>query len=225
MDFIQKTRDDYNKIARHFARTRQGSWSEFNQFKSFIKDGQRVLDWGCGNGRLLLFLKELDISYFGVDQSQSLLKLAKKQFAESIKKGKAKFFCTAFKEKKFNDDYFDLVFMIASFHHLPDKKSRLKLLKKTYKEMKPGAYLLMTVWNLKSEWAKAKKDWKKLGENDFLVPWKNQGSVVEVERYYHHFEKSELKELLLDAGFDVLPFEEYNKDKDRNLIAVSQKPL
>lgn len=230
MDLIGKTRDDYNKISKHFAGTRYDVWPELKQFKPFIEGGQQVLDWGCGNGRLLLMLADKDIHYYGVDQSQGLLKIAKKKFAAEIKSGKAKFFCSAFKEKKFKDDFLDLVFMVASFHHLPDEKSRLKLLKKTFKEMKPGARLIITVWNLGSVWAKAKrKEWEKIGENDFLIPWKNPKGKVEAERYYHHFTKIELRGLLEKVGFKVEKLDFFSEDKwsdgklGRNLVAIASK--
>lgn len=229
-DIIQKTRDDYNKISKHFASTRYDTWPELAQFKSYIENGQHIMDWGCGNGRLLLMMKGKEVTYYGLDQSKGLLKIAEKKHSEDVKKGKAKFFCTAFKEKKFPDEFFDLVFMVASFHHLPCEKTRMKLLKKTFKEMKPGAKLIITVWNLESDWSKAKrKEWKRLGKSDFLIPWKNPEGKIEAERYYHHFTKQELSDLLKEAGFQIEKLD-YWKDQNwsdkkggRNLVAVATK--
>ncbi|HLD60987.1 MAG TPA: class I SAM-dependent methyltransferase [Patescibacteria group bacterium] len=233
MDIIQKTRDDYNKIARHFASTRYDLWPELEQFKPFARDGQQILDWGCGNGRLLLLLKDHNFHYYGVDQSKELLKIAEKKYAPLVKKGIAKFYCTAHKEKNFAANFFDLAFMIASFHHLPDQKSRLKLLKKTFTELKLGGHLVMTVWNLESDWAKEKikKDWKQMGDNDFLIPWKNPEGKIEAERYYHHFNEEELKGLLTEAGFTIeqMGYNDINIQKDkregRNLVVVAKKSL
>ena len=230
MDIIQKTRDDYNKIARHFAQTRNHP-GELVQFKPFIKDGQYVLDWGCGNGRLLYLLEKFDINYFGLDQSQGLLKQAEKEHAAAIKTKKARFFCTAHKEKKFPADYFDLVFLIASFHHLPDEKSRVKLLKKIFIECKPGGKLIMTNWNLASDWAKTKlkKDWKKLADGDHLIPWKNERGQVVALRYYHNFEKDELSEIVLKADWKISEIyystglESTSKKDGRNLVLIAEK--
>lgn len=232
INIIQKTRDDYNKIAKHFSGTRFNIWPELEQFKPFIKDGQRVLDWGCGNGRLLYIMEDKDVEYFGLDQAAKLIAIAKKIQAEAVKSGKAKFFSTAFKEKKFPTEYFDIVFMIASFFHLPDKKTRLKLLKKTYNELKPEGYLIMTVWNLDSEWAKKKikaKKWKKIGDHDFVIPWKNPDGKVEAERYYHAFKKNELKELVESVGFKIETLNYYNQNNwsdskgGRNLVLIASK--
>lgn len=230
MDIIQKTRDDYNKIAVHYAKTRNHE-GELIQFKSFLAPGQHVLDWGCGNARLLYLLKKFDVQYCGLDQSSSLIKLAKKEHADAVKKGQAKFFCTAYKEKKFAKDFFDLAFLVASYHHLPDVKSRKALLKKIFTECKPGAHIIITVWNLESDWAKKKykSGWDKFGPSDYVIPWKDENGKTLVERYYHNFSQAELKELLEDAGFTVEKMyfcsgvEAVSKKEGKNLVAIAKK--
>lgn len=231
IEIIHKTREDYNRIAKYFSYTRQHLWTELEWLKKFVKNGQNILDWGCGNGRLVYLLENKNVNYFGTDQSVELLKIAKKSFKKEIKAGWVKFFSTASKKKKFPANFFDLVFMIASFHHLPDRQSRLDLLADMYKQLKPKGKLIITVWNLESDWAKNKinKDWKKIGDNDFLIPWKNPDGEVMVNRYYHHFSKEELSGLLKEAGFKIKSAEYGEKatwtDKKggRNLIAVTQK--
>ncbi len=122
--------------------------------------------------------------------------------------------------------------MIASFHHLPDEKTRLAQLKKTFKEMKSGARIIMVNWNLESDWAKAKfkKDWEKIDENDFLIPWKSKDGAIIVQRYYHHFEKQEIEDLVTKIGFTIekLAFatngEWSDKKAGKNLVLIAKKP-
>jgi ubiquinone/menaquinone biosynthesis C-methylase UbiE len=228
---IHKTREDYNRIAKYFSGTRMHIWNELKFIEQYIKNGDVVLDWGCGNGRMVTLLKDKKIEYVGIDQSDELLVIAKKLFAQEIKDGWVQFFSNATEEKQFLDSFFDVVLMIASFHHLPSHESRLNLLTKTYKEMKRGGTLIIAVWNLESEWAKAKinKNWKMIGENDFLIPWKNPQGEILAERYYHHFSKEELKNLLEESGFTIrqLEFSEQATTSDkkggRNLIAIAIK--
>lgn len=230
-EIIHKTREDYNRIAKYFSNTREFAWPEFKYFSSFIKDGQNILDWGCGNGRMIFCMKDKKVKYFGLDQSKELIKLARKKFAAEIKSGMAEFICTGSKDKKFPTGFFDLVFIIAALFHLPDEASRLALLQKIYKEMKTGGKLVVMVWNLASDWAKvkAKKHWQKIGDNDFLIPWKNPEGEVLAERYYHHFTSEELNNLLVKAGFKVERLEfmkngTWTDDKGgQNLIAVAVK--
>ncbi len=230
-EIIHKTQEDYNLIAKYFSYTRQHLWTELEWLRKFVKNGQNILDWGCGNGRLIFLLEGKKVSYFGTDQSDGLLKIAKKSFKKEIKDGWAKFYSTAKKKKKFSENFFDLAFMIASFHHLPDRQSRLELLTDVYKQLKSGGSLIITVWNLESDWAKKKMDngWEKVGENDFLIPWKNPEGKVLANRYYHHFPKEELVGLLKESGFKVESAEYGEKtswtDKKggRNLIVVASK--
>ena len=227
---IHKTRQDYNLIAPRFSGTRFDLWEELKPFKKLVKDGQNILDWGCGNGRLLFLFKDKKIKYFGLDQSEGLLDIAKEKWANEIKSGQVKFFHTATRAKNFDKDFFDLAFLIASFHHLPDEKTRLALLNKIYKELKPEGKIVMTVWNLESDWAqsKLKKDWKKMGDNDYIIPWKTQQGEIMSERYYHHFSKPELKNLLLKAGFKNLKFSydssaKFTDKTGRNLVVIATK--
>ncbi len=228
---IHKIREDYNRIAELFSDTRYDLWDELKQFKKLVKDGQNILDWGCGNGRLLFLLQDNNVKYFGLDQSDELLKLASKKWETEIQSGKASFFSTAEGEKTFSTSFFDLVFMVASFHHLPDEITRLELLKKIYLEMKNGGQIITVVWNLESDWAQGqlKKGWSKMAENDYVVPWKDKDGKVISERYYHHFSKDELSGLFKRAGFKNIRF--FYDDEDqmvgvkeaRNLIVIAEK--
>lgn len=232
-DIIAKTREDYNRIAEHFSDTRYDKKTTvLEQFKEYLENGQSILDWGCGNGRLLFLLKDFDVTYVGTDQSIELIKIAQDLWKEAIEKGKAQFFCTEEQEKEFSAEYFDLVFLIASFHHLPDEESRKNLLDKIFVEMKSGGKLIMTNWNLESDWAQGKleKDWEKLSNNDFLIPWKNRQGEIIVKRYYHHFTEQELRMLLEKSGFKIEKLFYYaitswsDKKGGQNLVAVVSKP-
>ena len=166
-----------------------------------------------------------------MDQSAELLKIAEKKWEAEIASDKANFFLTAEQEKIFADNFFDLAFLIASFHHLPDEETRLHLLNKIYKELKPPGKIIMTVWNLESDWAKSKlqKDWKKAGDNDYIIPWKNNKGEILTERYYHHFTSDELKDLLEKSGFKKIElfYDDIKNNKNerdgRNLIAIAEK--
>ena len=117
MDIIQKTRDDYNKIAKHFSGTRYDTWPELEQFKPFLANGQCILDWGCGNGRLLLLLKDFNVRYFGLDQSTGLVRIANEKHVADVASGKATFIDTSVEDKKFDPNFFDKVWNVADQNH------------------------------------------------------------------------------------------------------------
>lgn len=230
VNLIQKTRDDYNTIAQFYAATRSHA-GELHQFLPLLAPGQQILDWGCGNARLLYLLAELSVHYVGTDISQGQIEIAKRNFAGEVASGKAEFYCTDPAEKIFSENSFDRIFLLASFHHLPDADSRLAILRKLFRELKPNGKIIITVWNLESDWAKEKHtdSWKLIGENDFFIPWKDKDGKLLAERYYHHFSEAELSELLVEAGFDIEKVYFASRDDvtdkrgGKNLIAIATK--
>ncbi len=242
VDLIQKTKEDYDAIAEAFAGTRYDAGSDLIEFKPFIKAGQRILDWGCGNGRLLYLLDQTlthiaptltgkdRLDYCGVDQSEALLKIAEWTHQKLIEGGQVQFFSTATDEKKFPEASFDLAFSIASFHHLPDSLSRFGLLKQIHSELAPGGKLLLSVWNLDSDWAnKQKSKWTELNSRDYLIPWKDADGEVLADRYYHAFDFAELTELLESAGFTIEKMwyategKEVDARKGKNIVVIAHK--
>ena len=55
------------------------------------KKRQRVLDFGCGNGRLFELFKGRNIAYTGIDQSGGLITHARMRHAEDVARGVAQF--------------------------------------------------------------------------------------------------------------------------------------
>jgi ubiquinone/menaquinone biosynthesis C-methylase UbiE len=208
----QKVRDDYNQIAGDFSSTRQRQWKDFQRFYPYIKSKSSILDLGCGNGRLLLFLNELGFgSYLGVDQSEGLLKQARLQFPEM------KFQESDMGKLKRGHQDKDIVFAIASFHHLPPA-DQLKALKTWRTHLKPGGVLMMTNWNLHQ-----KKYRKRIlqsvlagyGFRGCLVPWKN-----EISRYYYAFTLRRLNKLLKKAGYQVIENEYVSDGKSSSIFSA-----
>lgn len=184
----------YDEIASQFDQTRQRVWLEFKFFKPFIKKKARILDLGCGNGRLYKFLKEFNVHYIGLDQSSNLLEKARKNHPElNFELGNMTHLC------KFENESLDTVLAIASFHHLPTKKLRKKCLSEIHRTLKKEGYLILTVWNLfQKKYIKyffqsilgsiiylgLNQSW-----NDLWVKWSNHKR----KRYYHAFLPNELK--------------------------------
>lgn len=76
----KKVKEDYNQIADSFSETRRFPWKDFDVFLDYYRGDEAVLDLGCGNGRLLQFLRKHGFSdYLGVDQSDKLIEIAAKK--------------------------------------------------------------------------------------------------------------------------------------------------
>jgi len=109
-------------IAEDFSRTRRYLWPDFQSLAEYIKPQDKVLDLGCGNGRLIELLGDKEIDYLGVDNVQNFIEIAKKKYpAYSFQVADAL-------SLPFADNSFDKVCSIAVLHHIPSEELRLKFL-------------------------------------------------------------------------------------------------
>ena len=197
---IQQTKRVYDAIAQSWAATHKELWEDLLPLKKYTKDGDTVLDLGCGSGRLYQLFLGLSIRYVGADQSREQLKFARKRYP------RGKFVYGEMTNLSFKDQTFDVIYCIAAFHHLPDKKTRVQALKEMKRVLKPGGRVVMTNWHLWGKWGREKVKEGKYSTargNNFLIPWRDEKRNITVQRFYHGFTRGELRALFREAGFRV----------------------
>ena len=203
---------NYDNFAKDFSASRQGGWPEFDLVLQYLKKGGRVLDLGCGNGRLRKALgKDLvpQGHYFGLDLSEELLKIAREEFEGDH------FFRGDFAEVlPFGDDNFDMVVCIAAFHHLTSKRDQVRFLKECFRVLKPDGIIFVTTWKIPK-----KHFWPNVLRGRFknwIVPFGRE----KAPRVYRRVSGGELQGLLKRAGFGVLQVELF---RGRNFVGVGGK--
>jgi len=228
---MEKIKDDYEKIAEFFFLKRRFFWPELEKIKDYIKDGDKILDWGCGHGRLLLALKDKKISYIGIDSSPKLLKIAKKNFPDYDFRTLNKL------SLPFSNSLFNVICCIAAIHHIPSKNFRLKLLKEFKRVLKKDGFLILTSWYLYKGEKKVilkymfkwvlNKIFRKETELDFrdlFIPWKNEKGKIIANRYFHAFSKKELANLVKKAGFEIKKLEIVKRGKNfANILIIATR--
>jgi len=224
---LEKTKEDYNLLAEDFSRTRSVVWEELGLLGKYISSGDKILDLGCGNGRLLQIIGERGIEYFGVDTSEKLIRIAREKYPNH------NFQTADALSLPFSDNFFDKVYSIAVLHHIPSGEFRSKFLKEAKRVLKPGGLLVLTVWNLwqiKTAWKILVKNtaFKLLGKSkldfkDILYPWKNSKGKIIIQRYFHLFTKGELEPLFKKTGLKIKEtgFLKREKERGSNIYIVA----
>lgn len=226
---LKKTKQDYCKISKEFSSSRQYLWPEILEYLNTVKDGETVLDFGCGNGRLAEFFKNRKVEYAGIDFCGEFIKMAKAKYS-------------AFKNIEFiegdvlnsglSSGSYDKIFSIAVLHHIPSSELRLQFFKETKRLLKKNGIAVITVWNLyqiQYLWQLVKFNiFKVFGKrsmdfNDVLIPWK-EGQKEPVLRYIHSFRRKELISLARRAGLKVELCGFLCRNKKRvNLVCIARK--
>ena len=116
--------------------------------KLSLKEGECVLDLGCGTGRITYKLIEAGCKVVGVDFSKESLRVCEQR-------------CNALYNHKNNlylikadvcnlplkNCYFDKCISSEVFEHLPSEKERLKMLHETHRVLKLNGKLILTTYN------------------------------------------------------------------------------
>jgi tRNA (uracil-5-)-methyltransferase TRM9 len=226
---LKKTKDDYNRIADKFSSTRSYLPADILALKKYANSGDKILDLGCGNGRLSeLFKKEDNCNYFGTDFSKELIAIARKKYKNE------KFYLANALKLPFLSDQFDMVYCLSVFHHIPSSEYRIIFLKEIMRVLKPNGKVVLTVWNLKGKKNVNVKIVKnsllgffglsKLDKGDIFLSFKTEGKTV--ERYIHCFTPEELEKIFAKAGFKICEIgilKRGKKVENENILIVGQK--
>jgi ubiquinone/menaquinone biosynthesis C-methylase UbiE len=175
----------YDRIAAHFAATREYPWPEVSSFLDDEATSQmRGLDLGCGNGRHAEAMADRIADVVGFDASRGLLEQARaraseRTFETELVQGDAA-------TLPFHDDVFDVAVYVATLHHLRTRDARVSSLTEMGRVLAPGGRALVSAWSTEHDRFDAEEGF------DTAVDWTLPGGE-RVPRYYHIYAPDEFE--------------------------------
>lgn len=112
--------------------------------KSFHSEN-KILDLGCGTGRLLYHFHNKDKDLYGIDFSENMLSFAKKRFTNLT--NKPNLIHGSILDLPYKDNFFDGVYSILVLNLVPDFNLAIREVSRV---LKPGGLFLFNVPNLLS---------------------------------------------------------------------------
>lgn len=104
-----------------------------------LKNNDKILEIGCGDGFYLHLINNqgFKLQLFGIDNDPNALISARKNLPD----GKVKLIESNAERLPFTKSFFDKIIMSEVIEHVSDDR---KVLKETYRVLKPGGFLLLT---------------------------------------------------------------------------------
>lgn len=191
-------RDTYDRIADHFAATREYAWPEVEAFVADQSDRlagdahetrPRVgLDLGCGNCRHAeVLIEEADIeTVVGLDVSRGLLETGRERAAARGFGGSLDLLQADASQLPLATNAVAVAVYAATLHHLPSRAVRRRSLDELGRVLAPGGRALVSAWSTAHDRFDEDEGF------DTTVDWTLPGGET-VDRFYHIYDPDEFE--------------------------------
>lgn len=110
----------------------------------FMRDGDKILDVGCGPGvALQRYMTDRKVEAFGIDYSENMIEFAKKRLAEAAPRFRTDLRCASVDDLPFENEKFDVVTSHRCLMALLDWERQKKALLEIHRVLKPGGIYVM----------------------------------------------------------------------------------
>jgi len=222
----------YTAFAASFAASRPVADPALTAILPYLPQRARVLDVGCGNGRLALLLAQErpGTAYVGMDAVRELVEVARDQ-TDQLVSISVEFHVVDVARagwgRAISGAPFDCVVALAVLHHIPSFDLRVQVLREIASLLAPDGYLILSTWQFLDSARLRRKivDWEEvdvteesLELGDYLLDWKREGRGL---RYCHLVDATEVERLATASGFCVREtFRAGGREGNLSLFAV-----
>lgn len=226
-------------------------WPGWERVRAALPAGPlRVLDVGCGNGRLARFLVTPDdgrepapLDYLGLDASAALVEAAERRQPPATR-ATCRFAVHDFLESEPPGDGlpagpFELVALMGVLHHVPGRATRRGLLEACADRLAPDGLLALTVWQFadRPRFARRRLPWSSLGpvegapvdeadleDGDQLLGFGEDPAAA--PRYCHQVADAEIEDWPARLGLEpVADFRADGAEGDLNRYLLLRRPV
>lgn len=210
----------YNEIAPYYDIFYTKNTEEIIQIiKKFCKGKKRILDLGCGNGRISIPLAKHGFNVFGLDISNKMIEEAKKR-AKKVNL-KIKFKVGNMRDIPFRDMFFDVVICLQStIMNLLSKDEQIKTVNEIKRVLRDDGLLILET----EDWEKIKNQLNKKmnninvrkikGRRNYLLEFKINNKLIEVPQHFFTYEEI----LKLFEKFNVV-----DTKRNRRMLLILKK--
>lgn len=199
-------------VVEHYqtATARVGLWaSEEIVFTQVFGKDDRILELGCGTGRIALGLAEIGYKYLlGIDWAKEMVMRARR-IAGLLEEG-VSFQVGDARKLDFEDNLFDgAIFGFNGLMQIPGRGERFKAMREINRVIRSGGYFCFTAHDRgnprqKNFWAKERQRWEHGKQDPGLVEFGDRIARTDHGLHFIHVPDSrELREDLSNAGFVV----------------------
>lgn len=209
-------RDFYRITAADFDATRSQAWQGWQNLLPYLALPLRVLDVGCGNGRLGVFLADqlrhtkdanthsqaASLTYHGIDNSAALLSYAREALAKIPAITFTLLEQDIIEQPELPPEPYDLVTLFGVIHHVPGAQNRLRLMQTLAARVAPRGMLAFASWRF-YEYDRFRErivpwsDEIAVEVGDYLLDWRRGETAL---RYCHYVDDAEHTALMAATG-------------------------
>jgi ubiquinone/menaquinone biosynthesis C-methylase UbiE len=161
----------YNLISLEFDKSRVRIWNNVKEFLLKNNTNYNLLDVGCGNGKNMVYAKNLNNNknIIGFDISENLLNICKKKNLNVYKQD----ICLPFNDIKYTN-----ILCIAVIHHLLNIDEQKKAIINMFNCLDKNGSLLISVWAYEIGTLSTFRKFENIGAN--VIKWNGK-----FDRFYY----------------------------------------
>jgi len=220
----QINQEFYRITLDEFDQSRGRPWPGWQRLLSYLSAPLSVLDVGCGNGRLGVFLAQRlnTIQYCGLDSSPELLERARTALAGI----NARLEQRDIIEHPPDEGEYDLVVLFGVLHHIPGCQRRRDLMGRLARRVKSGGVLAFAAWRFYDyeRFRDRVMPWPAdfdVEPHDYLLDWRRGTQAL---RYCHFVDDAEHSELIAATGLsEIITYRADGRTNDINRYSILRR--